>query len=248
MQVVSLAGNADLVEFDTFIDWREHNTLLKTAFPLAVVADSTTAEIQFGHVRRPTHSNTSWDKARFETVMHRWVDLAEPDFGVALFNDSKYGYDSKGTTLRLTLLRSPTYPWPEADQGEHRFRYGMHVHHGTFTRAGVPAMAEEFNLPLQVLGKPSSSPALPPAPLLDLRATGCTIESIKKAQDNNDIIVRLWETHGTHTKATLILPSHYEAARTDLLERSGIPLAVADGRLALTLSPFEIVTLRLSPS
>nr|WP_272211398.1 glycoside hydrolase family 38 C-terminal domain-containing protein [Marinicella sp. W31]MDC2877285.1 glycoside hydrolase family 38 C-terminal domain-containing protein [Marinicella sp. W31] len=117
VQVVSLAAGSRVLEFDTFIDWHEKNTLVKAAFPLAMRTTQSDAEIQFGHVSRPTHANTSWDQARFESPMHRWASLAEPGFGVAFLNDCKYGYDARDTTLRLTLLRSPTYPWPEADQG-----------------------------------------------------------------------------------------------------------------------------------
>ncbi|WMT88435.1 glycosyl hydrolase-related protein [Pelagibacterium sp. 26DY04] len=246
VQVVALEAGADQIDIDGFIDWREHHTLVKAAFPLDVVADATTAEIQFGHVRRPTHRNTSWDQARFETLMHRWVDIAEPGFGVALLNDCKYGYDAKGTTLRLTLLRSPTFPWAEADQGEHRFRYAILVHRGTLAGEGVPAKAEEFNLPLRLIGTPGEI-AVSGESLLALEGTGCTVESIKIAETGTDVIARVWETHGAYTHARLTLPRGFMAAvETDLLERNPVPLPMTNGILELDLSPFQIRTIRLS--
>lgn len=247
VQVVSLEADAATIEIDTFIDWREHHTLVKAAFPVNVLASETVAEIQFGHVRRPTHRNTSWDQARFETLMHRWVDMSEPDFGIALLNDCKYGYDAKDGVLRLTLLRSPTYPWPEADQGEHRFRYALHVHHGLFAGEGVPALAEAFNSPLRLHAAHGDGRSAKIAALFDLEGEGVTVESVKKAEDDDDVIVRLWETQGRRTRATLKLPGDFtRVASVDLLEREASPVACEAGAVSLEFAPFEIRSLRLA--
>ncbi|WP_246472718.1 alpha-mannosidase [Pelagibacterium limicola] len=245
VQVISLEAGAAQLEFDTFIDWHERNTLVKSAFPIAVRADEIRAEIQFGHVRRPTHANTSWDQARFECVMHRWLDISEPGFGVALLNDCKYGYDAKDTTLRLTLLRSPTYPWPQSDQGEHRFRYGLLVHHGTFEGEGVHAAAEKFNLPLRTFAGGAET-AQQSLSLLAIEGREVVVESVKNAERGDGVIVRLWETRGQQTQIALTLPDGCDPVEeVDLLERQPRTLDAPDRKLDLAFKPFEIRTLKL---
>ena len=245
VQVVALEAGSDQLDFDSFIDWHEHDTLVKTAFPLDLLVRESTAEIQFGHVRRPAHRNTSWDQARFETVMHRWVDLSEPDFGVAMLNDSKYGYDVVGSTLRLTVLKSPTYPWPMADQGEHRFSYALVVHHGLL-ESDIPGRAEAYNLPLKLVPGAAGNPA-EAAPLLRLDGTGVTLEALKKSEDGAGMVVRLWETHGRATEAVLHLPAGVGRAEiVNLLEQKGAGVAIVDGAVRLGLAPFQILTLKLT--
>lgn len=251
VQVVSLEDGAAEIEVDSFIDWHEHNTMIKAAFPVNVSADKTTAEIQFGHVARPTHRNTSWDQARFETAMHRWVDLSEPGFGLALLNDCKYGYDAKGTDLRLTILRSPTYPWPDADQGEHRFRYALAVHNGLFEGDGIPAKAEAFNHPLRLTRAAPMTLAEPgaalPASLFALEGGSVTLESVKQAEDGQGVIVRLWETHGAETSATLILPPQAgDVAEVDILEGSPNGITARGQSLDLTFRPFQIRSFKVA--
>ena len=129
-QTVRLGSGARRIEFDTEVDWHERHKFLKVAFPVDVRAARATYEIQYGHVERPTHANTSWDVARFEVCAHRWADLSEPGYGVALLNDCKYGYDIHGNVMRLSLLRSPGWPDPESDQGAHRFSYALFPHAG----------------------------------------------------------------------------------------------------------------------
>jgi alpha-mannosidase len=136
-QVVSLAAGSPVLDFATAVDWHEDHRLLKAAFPVDVRASRATFEVQYGHVERPTHGNTSWDHAQFEVGAHRWADLSETGFGVALLNDCKYGYDVKGDVLRLSLLRASTMPDPVADRGEHRFRYALVPHGGSFADAGI---------------------------------------------------------------------------------------------------------------
>ncbi|UYO00551.1 MAG: alpha-mannosidase [Devosia sp.] len=244
VQVIALEEGSDQIDIDCFADWREHDTLVKTAFTLDVLAQDSTAEIQFGHVRRPGHANTSWDQARFETVMHRWLDVSEPNFGVAFLNDCKYGYDLRGKTVRLTLLKSPVYPWPEADQGEHHFRYALALHHGLFA-ADIPARAEAFNLPLRLVPGNAESDAA--RPLLQVLGSGVTLEALKQSEDGKGLIARLWETHGRAGEAVVVLPEGTQGAEiVNLLERKPQPLVIEDGRVTLDLSPFQIVTLKLT--
>src|SRR4029077_898371 len=147
-QRMVLDADSRVLRFETEIDWQEEHKFLKVAFPVAVRSSRATYEIQFGHVERSTHTNTSWDAARFEVCGHRWADLGEPGYGVALLNDCKYGYDVRGHTLRLSLLRGPGYPDPDADRGHHRFAYALLPHAGDIRAGRVVEEAEAFNLPL----------------------------------------------------------------------------------------------------
>ncbi|MBB4955746.1 alpha-mannosidase [Agrobacterium vitis] len=245
VQVVSLTVGARQLEIDTFIDWHEHNTLVKAAFPLAIQTAAVDAEIQFGHVKRATHRNTSWDAARFECSMQRWVDVSEPDFGVALLNDCKYGYDAKGTDIRLTLLRSPTYPWPQADQGEHHVRYALFIHDGD--KHAVHEAAEDFNMPLRLLYATASSVAALPSSLVEVKTRGVALEAVKRAEDDDGVIIRLWETTGTRRHATVVLDGRFKQAKiVDLLEEGGQTLAMDAEGLELTFMPFEVITLKVS--
>ncbi|MEV3993705.1 glycoside hydrolase family 38 C-terminal domain-containing protein [Streptomyces sp. NPDC049837] len=243
-QEVRLDAGSGRVDVLTDVDWRESEKVLKAAFPLDVQAERSAAEIQFGHVHRPTHTNTGWDAARFEICAHRWLRVEEPGYGVAVLNDSTYGHDvtrtphdeGLGTTVRLTLLRAPHCPDPETDLGHHRFRYALLPGCAT---ADAVREGLALNLPLRI-----AAAAPEPAPLVDTGNPAVTVESVKLADDRSgDVIVRLYESCGTRTRATL-RPA-FPVARafvTDLLER---PLHEAPEGLALELRPFRIVTLRL---
>ncbi|WP_246739734.1 glycoside hydrolase family 38 C-terminal domain-containing protein [Martelella sp. HB161492] len=245
VQIVALEADDDVLQFDSFIDWHEKNTLVKAAFPLEIAAAETEAEIQFGHVSRPSHANTSWDVARFECPMQRWVSMSEPGFGAAFLTDSKYGYDARGTTLRLTLLRSPTWPFDGADQGVHRFRYGIMLHRG-IAASQIPARAEAFNQPLTAIG------GLGPGTKVDLSAPisvdnpAIAIEAMKRAEDSEAVIIRLWERHGARQQAVLALGADIATVHeTDLLEEQARALPLEGGRVQLSFRPFEIKTIAL---
>ncbi len=150
-QVIRLDSGSRWIQFDTEVEWHETNRLLKVAFPVAVRSLRATYEIQFGHVERPTHANTSWDVARFEVCAHRWADLSEPGYGVALLNDSKYGYDISGNVIRLSLLRATTWPDPVADRGHHRFTYRLLPHRGDLRDAGVVDAGYDLNVPIRAV-------------------------------------------------------------------------------------------------
>ncbi len=246
VQLVSLEADAEMLGFDTFIDWREHNTLVKTIFPLALHTADSRAEIQFGHVTRPTHANTSWDQARYEYPMQRWVDLHEQGFGVAFLNDCKYGYDAKGTTLRLTLLRSPTWPWPEADQGEHRFRYAMLVHDGA-DACVVSEAAERFNHPLAVVAATGGAAPANLSGLVRPDNPAIAVEALKRAADGHGLIVRFWERGGRRQVTDIHLAPEISAAvETNLIEEKQAVLDISDATVQLAFAPFEIKTLRLT--
>jgi alpha-mannosidase len=221
--------------------------MLKVAFPVDVHSNRATFEIQYGHVERPTHSNTSWDWARFEVCAHRWADLSEPDYGVALLNDCKYGYDISGNVMRLSLLRSPTSPDPEADQGRQEFTYALFPHQGDLRRGGVVQAAYELNSPLRAVPADRDALGLREASFLQSDNDGVIVEAVKRAEDSDALIVRLYEAYGQRHSSRLSTARHIAAAAVvDLLERELSPLDTDGQTVALEFRPFEIKTVRLT--
>lgn len=247
LQVVSLTAISPRLDFYTEVEWHEVHKFLKVEFPLNVRAVNATYEVQFGHVQRPTHFNTSWDWARFEVVAHRWADLSELDFGVALLNDCKYGHAVQGNVMRLSLLRAPTSPDPTADQGHHIFRYALLPHAGAPQAAGVIEEGYRFNVPMQIF-LTSAQPEQHSYFNIDNPAV--IIDTIKKAEDSDDLIVRMYEARGTRGQARMnsSLPVR-SAKRCDLLEDEdgSIPVDVQNGgSISFDFRPFEIITLKLA--
>ncbi|HEX4863304.1 MAG TPA: glycoside hydrolase family 38 C-terminal domain-containing protein [Acidimicrobiales bacterium] len=243
-QLMSLTAGARRVEFHTEVDWNESHRFLKVAFPVAVRSTRATYEVQHGHIERPTIENTSWDEARFEVCGHRWADLGEPGYGVALINDCKYGYDIRRNVIRLSLLRAPGYPDPRADRGHHRFGYALLPHAGDFREAGVVEEAEWFNLPLVVRTNVEATEGR----LIEIDRPGVSVEAVKWADDGDGVIVRLCEVHGSRGRVVVKLNvAHGAVRKTDLLERDReeVPVSAA-GSVELTVRPFELVTLRFS--
>ena len=250
-QVIRLDAGSRGIEFDTEVEWRETNRLLKVSFPVDVRSSRATYEIQYGHVERPTHANTSWDVARFEVCAHKWVDLSEPGYGVALLNDSKYGHDISGNVIRLSLLRAPTWPDPLADRGHHRFTYRLLPHAGDLRDAGVIDAAYDLNVPIRTIGTSPHEGAFAPArSLLSVDAAHVVVEAVKRAEDRpGALVVRLYEAWGRRGPITLRAPWKLRrAALSDLLERERHEIAVRDDEVTLDISPFEIVTLVLEPA
>ncbi|GAA2300589.1 alpha-mannosidase [Streptomyces violaceusniger] len=255
-QTIVVRAGSRRIDIETEIDWHEAEKILKAAFPVDVRADHSRAEIQFGHVQRPTHTNTSWEAARFEVYGHRWVHIGEPGYGVAVLNDATYGHDvsrttreSDGgttTTVRLSLVRAPRVPDPEADQGKHRFTYAL------LPGATVEdAIAEGYalNLPLRV------GSAAPAAPVITSDHPAVTVEAVKLADDGSgDVVVRLYESLGGRARAVLRTGFPLGGAQvTDLLERppaerAAEVSAAGEDQLAVTLRPFQILTVRLTPT
>ena len=244
-QVMRLAAGSRRLEFHTEVDWQERHRFLKVAFPVAVRSSRATFEIQHGHVERPTVANTSWDEARFEVSAHRWADLSEPGYGVALLNDCKYGYDVRGHTLRLSLLRGPGYPDPDADRGRHRFAYALLPHRGDLRAEGrVVEEAEAFNLPLVFR---AGTPGGDGGRVVGVDRPGVSVEAVKWADDGDGVVVRLCEVFGSRGPVTVTPSWSFGAVhRCDLLERPAAEVPTADGALRLELRPFELVTLRFS--
>lgn len=245
-QTVQLAAVSSRLDFINEVEWRERRKFLKVEFPFNVRAMNATYEVQFGHLQRPTHFNTSWDWARFEVSAHRWADLSETDFGVALLNDSKYGYSTHGNVMRLSLLRSPIAPDPEADQGHHRFCYALMPHAGGPQNSGVIEEGYRLNMPLLAFST-TSQPSNHAYFTVDSPAL--IIDTVKKAEDSSEVVVRLYESRGTRGTATLqsSLPVR-SIERINLLE-SGLEdssdRAQNDG-VQFQFRPFEIISFKIS--
>ncbi|HUR22967.1 MAG TPA: alpha-mannosidase [Acidimicrobiales bacterium] len=249
-QTLVLNPGSRRLDFVTTVDWHERHRFLKVAFPVAVHTERATFEIQFGHVSRPTHENTSWEQARFEVCAHRWADLSETGYGVALLNDCKYGYDVRGDILRLSLLRSPTAPDPTCDQGHHRFTYALFPHAGDPFAGGVLEAAAALNTPLTVHPVDVHPGPLPPSrSFVSVDDPGFVVVAVKRADDGSgDVVIRGYEAYGGHRRVQLRPALPFTAAyRTDLLERPRHGLAVDGADVQLSLRPFELVSLRLSP-
>ena len=245
-QRISL-GPTPGIRFDTEIDWHEEDKLLKVAFPVNTNSSRATYEIQFGNVERPTHYNTSWDMARFEVCAQKWVDLSEGDLGVALINDGKYGHDINGNVMRMSLLRAPKAPDPECDMGVHRFSYVLLPHFGTYNYADVVHAAYAHNGPLRsALIEPTAGELTQLDPLVTCDDRNIVIETVKKAEDSDDIIVRLYECHNSRGQAELFcINAPSEAVLCDLEETELADLDVQDGLVQFSYKPFEILTIKL---
>jgi len=228
------------IDFETKVDWHEKRRLLKAAFPVEVRATEATYDIQFGNVKRPTHWNTSWDMAKFETVGHQWADLSEPDYGVSLLNDSKYGYDIKENTLRLTLLKSAIHPDPQADQGAHSFIYSLYPHMGDWRQAKTVDKAWDLNDSIiATAGKWTKEESF-----IETDADHIWIDAIKPAYDGNGIIVRLHEYEGRRGKVSLNVQKNIRSwVETNLMEE---PI-VEESELPIEfeIKPYEIKTIRI---
>lgn len=252
VQRISLAYNSPRLDFTTTIDWRERHILLKVAFPVDILSPVATYEIQWGNVQRPTHRNTSWDWARFETCAQKWADLSEGDYGVSLLNDCKYGHDIHHNVMRLSLLRATTLPDPEADQGRHEFSYSLLPHAGDWTGPTV-AEAYALNDPLMVAEgrRPGAgAPAgLQSTSLLAVDRPNIVIETVKRAEDGNGLIVRLYENQRQRKRVILTAGFSLASAwRTNLLEENQEELSLNGSTVGLFVKPYEIVTLRLVPA
>ena len=244
-QVISFYSHTPRIDFKTKINWNEHQTLLKTAFPLDILCKEATYDIQFGNVTRPTHRNTTWDQARFEVCAHKWADISEAGYGTALLNDCKYGYDIHDSVIRLTLLKSGIFPNPDADQGEHTFTYSLLPHEGDFRSGKVVQEAYDLNCPLvctQVEGTGLGSYSF-----LELEEENILSDTVKLAEDGEGIIVRFYESYGKRTNAHVSF-SVAEGARyyeCTCMEEELECLSKEAGPLTLTFKPYEIKTIKI---
>ena len=239
-QTVRLDADAKLLRFDCHADWRESKKLLKVAFPVEASAMNATYEMQFGHVERPTHYNTSFDLARFEVPMHRWFDLSEPGRGLAVLNDCKYGGSTFENTMRLTLLRSPKHPDPDCDMGEHDFAFALVPHAGDWRRARVLEHAIAFNHPLRF------GQAIDAQPFIRVDQANLIVDTIKRAEDGDGLIIRMYEAHGRRGVASLqFATAPTQVTRTNTMEDPGEAVDTNGDAVTVAYRPFELISLRI---
>ena len=243
-QDIVIYSDIPRIDFICNTDWKEKDILLKAAFPVDINADKATYEIQYGSLERPTHKNTSWDLARFEVCGHKWADLSEAGYGVSLLNDCKYGHDIHDGVMRLTLLRCPTDPNPNADKEIHNFTYSIYPHSNDWRTGGTVAMAYDLNCPLTAVLENAHDGALNNS--YSYAKSSCDnviIEVVKKAEDSDDTIIRVYECYGKRTRANLNFSGEITAAcECDMLENELSSIKISDNSFGFTIKPYEIKT------
>jgi alpha-mannosidase len=249
IQDITLNAGSPRVDVNMHADWHEKHILLKVAFPLSARNDKATFEIPYGTVERPTTRNTPAEQAQFEVPALRWADLSDTTHGFSLLNDSKYGYDAKDNVLRLSLLRGPEYPDPNADQGHHEFTYSLYPHAGTWREALTVRQGYEVNYPLMATTTTRHQGTLPSSQsFFSIQEDNVVITAIKKDEDDNSLIVRFYEWSGKKGDVHLTLPQAASAAwQTNLMEVAPSTLAVDSTGKIVTVptNAYEIKTVKV---
>jgi len=251
VQIYRLLADSCLIEIDTEIDWHERQTLLRSRNPLNIHTHEASFETLYGVVRRPTARNTSWELAQFEVAGHRFADLSEADYGIAMLNDGRYGHSVDRNILSLSLLRSPMDPDMRADEGRHAFRYGLLAHRGTYATGGVVNAAGMFNSPL-ITGLASSEPGAVPTDwtLATTRGVPLVVGALKRAEADDALILRLHEPNGSrgdvHLQFTVPMTSVERVTLLEDPEPGEHPVTLNDdSEVSFTVRPYEIISLRL---
>ena len=246
-QYIYLYEDIRKVDFETKIDWKEEQTLLKTLFPLNIMSDKITSEIQFGSVERNTHSNTSWDEAKFEMCMHKWIDMSDNSYGISFLNDCKYGFSADENVVGLTLLKSAISPHPNADKGTHEFTYSLYPHSGGPMQGGTVRAAYNLNNKMLVkkLGKQNGS-LKNEYSFIQCDCDNVILETVKKAEDGSGTILRLYDAGNMSKNVTLHFAEDITAAyECDMLENEQSTIDVADNSLTFKVNNFEIKTIKV---
>jgi alpha-mannosidase len=248
IQTISLSADGEMVVVDNDIDWHETHILLKAALPLAATSNFATYEIPYGTIDRPTTRNNSWEKAQFEVPAQQWADLGDGKHGLSIINESKFGYDAVGDLLRLTLLRSPTWPDPDADRGPHHFHYALYPHAGTWKDAMTIRHGFEYNYPLTALATTAHTGSLPAEhSFASATPENVVLTAVKKAEDAKGLIFRAYEWAGKEgTVEFHVPPGATSATVTNMMETpEGSPLNVVGDVVKAPIHPYEILTVRV---
>lgn len=233
------------VDFETEIDWKQEHLIVKSLFPANVFSNKVTAEIQFGHVERTTHTNTGWDEARFEMCMHKWVDISDNGYGVSLLNDCKYGFSADENVLGLTILKCSTDPNPEADKGIHYLTYSWYPHENQAVQGGVVQQAYCLNRKMTALKTTKKEGVMPDNySVIQCDKDNIIIETIKKSEDGKGLVIRLYDAYNTVTNPNISFGFPVKkVCLCDLLEQNRKELNVTDNSVSFPVSNFEIITL-----
>ena len=246
-QTIKLYDHSRRIDFETHVDWQEKNRMLRVEFPVNVRSSRASFEIQYGHVFRNTHENTNWDMAQFEVVAHKWADLSQPNYGVGIINDCKYGHKIKGNVISLNLLRSPKTPDPESDMHDHEFKYALVPHSGDMVQSDLIRQAYELNIPLEGIWAQGSKAAIAPWSFIEVSADNVIIEVIKQAESHGGVLIRAYEAKGYEAQAVFKFGKPVSQAKlVNLMERELELLEIIDNTVALDFKPFEIHTFVVS--
>jgi alpha-mannosidase len=244
--IVVTAGSPR-VDVKTSVEWHEKHILLKVAFPMSAHNDKATFEIPYGTIERPTTRNTPAEQAKFEVPAMQWADLSDAKHGLSLLNDCKYGYDAKGNVLRLSLLRSPVWPDPHADEGHHEFTYAIYPHPGDWREALTVRRGYELNYPPLAMQSERHAGALSDShSFLEVQGDNVVVTALKKAEDSEDMIVRFYEWAGKDGNVQLrFAPGVESAEETNLIEKASGALSPQNGVLPVSTKPYEIKTVQI---
>jgi len=244
---ITITVGSPRVDVNMTADWHEKHILLKVTVPSSAHNEKATFEIPYGSIERPTTRNTPAEKAKFEVPALHWADLSDATHGVSLLNDCKYGYDARGNVLRLSLLRSPEWPDPHADEGRHEFSYSLYPHGGNWRDALTVRRGFELNYPLLVRQIEKHEGELKDDfSFMQIQADNVVLTAAKKAEDQDALILRFYEWAGKKTDVKLQLPAGAEtASETDLMEKSLAKLGIESGAVTVHTNPYEIKTIRI---
>lgn len=249
VQDITLYTGDDHVVVTNDIDWHEAHILLKASFPLATSSDKATYEIPYGTIERPTTRNNSFEKARFEVPALRWADLGDGQHGFSLLNNSKYGYDAVDNLLRLTLLRSPTWPDADADREHHHFSYGLYPHGGNWKQALSVRHGYEFNYGLKAMQVQAHTGSLGAEhSFVSVAQDNVVLTAVKKTESGDGLIFRFYEWAGKGGSVTVTVPPGATGATlVNLMEKpESEPIAVSGNKMTIPMTPFEIQTVRVN--
>lgn len=248
-QYITIYSDIPRIDIRNEIDWKEHLIMMKDLFPIDVHTNEATFDIQFGNVTRGTTDNTSWDWSRFEVCHHKWLDVAEDGYGVSIMNDCKYGVSVRGTDVGLTMLKSALYPNPDADKEHHTFLYSIVPHVGSWRENNIPGQAYLFNNPLRgvVTGTGAADPAAQSAfSFVRVDCDNVIIDTVKKAEDSDDLIVRMYECWNRRSNVTMEFGVPVAAASVcSIMEDHDEPLELVGGKAVFRMRPYEIKTLKI---
>ena len=247
IQDITVYAGVPRVDVKTNAEWHEKHILLKVGFPLSAHNTKATFEIPYGSIQRPTTRDTPAEQAEFEVPALRWADISDANHGFSLLNDSKYGYDAKGNVLRLSLLRSPEWPDPHADEGHHEFTYSLYPHSGNWKDAETVRRGYELNYHLQPYVSEQQQGILPPEKaLVEVQPKNVVVTAVKRAEDDGALILRFYEWAGKETDVRIQLPSGAQsAADTDLMESPTRELPLVGDSVTVHTRPYEIKTVKV---
>lgn len=246
-QTIWLYEHSKMIEFETDIDWTCQRALLKAEFPVDINTTQAICDAPYGSVERSITQNTTWEQAKFEVCAHKYADLSEGNYGVAILNDCKYGYSFSPRLMELTLLRTAKHPYPEADLCRHTMRYALYPHQNNFYHSDVVKEAYVFNNPLTTQSVEKGDATLPKEnSFISSSAENIVVDTIKQSEDGKSVIIRLYESSNTRSKGVLTFGFPiYRAVRCDMIEREESEITIEEGKLSITMKPFEIMTLKI---